>query len=331
MVSRIALGGIPLMRVSQEEAVAVVREALALGVNFIDTANAYASSEAKIGKAIRGVPREELVLATKSLANSAPVLSQHLDNSLRMLGVDYVDIFQLHNVSSQEGIDAVCAEQGSLTWLDEQVKAGKVRFPAFSSHSVTIALSLMQTNAFDAVQLPLNFIDREAVQAVSLARTLDMGFIAMKPLGGGLLENPSLAFRYLLQFEDIVPDPGIEKLAEIREIAALVETNEGLSAADEAEIARLREELGATWCHRCDYCQPCPEGIPISSVLVVKSTFKRFNAERAHALADKAIARARNCTECGTCLPRCPYHLAIPQLLKENLAYVDAAQWKSEI
>lgn len=66
MVSRIALGGIPIMRVPEAEAVAIVREALALGINFIDTANAYADSESKIGVAIRDVPREELVLATKS-------------------------------------------------------------------------------------------------------------------------------------------------------------------------------------------------------------------------------------------------------------------------
>jgi predicted aldo/keto reductase-like oxidoreductase len=311
------------MRVPENEAVAVVREALALGINFIDTANAYADSEAKIGKAISGAPREELVLATKSQGTDAATLTRHLESSLKMLGVDYVDIFQLHNVSNQERYDAVFVQGGSLTWLQEQVKAGKVRYPAFSSHSVQMALTLMETNAFDAVQLPLNFIDREAEQAVSLARTLDMGFIAMKPLGGGLLPDAGVAFRYLLQFEDIVPDPGIETVEEIREIAAIVEASEGLTADDEAEIAHLREELGATWCHRCDYCQPCPEGIPISSVLLAQSTFKRFNAATAHLLVDKALERARNCTECGTCLPRCPYHLAIPELIKESLASLD--------
>lgn len=326
MVSRIALGGIPLMRVPEEDAIAVVREALALDINFIDTANAYADSELKIGKAIKGVPREDLILATKSQGRDAKTLTQHLDNSLKMLGTDYVDIFQFHSVSSEERYDAIFKEGGTLAWLQEQVKAGKVRFPAFSSHSVALALRVMGTNVFDAVQLPLNFIDREAEEALALARELDMGFIAMKPMGGGLLSDAGPSFRYLLQFPDIVPDPGIETVEEIQEIAAIVESfdaSKGLTAEDQAEIERLRQELGTSWCHRCDYCLPCPEGIHISSVLCAKSTFGRFNAEVAHAMTDTAVAAARNCTECGTCMPRCPYELQIPTLIKEQLAFVD--------
>jgi predicted aldo/keto reductase-like oxidoreductase len=325
----VALGGIPLMRVSDAEASAVVREALALGINFIDTANAYGDSEAKIGAALKGVPREELVLATKSQATDAATLTAHLDNSLQKLGCDYVDIFQLHTVSTKARVDSIFAEEGARAWLDEQVRAGKVRFPAFSSHSVALAKEVMRSNAFDVVQLPLNFIDREAEQAVELAHELDMGFIAMKPMGGGLLDDAGPAFRYLLGIEGIVPDPGIEKISEIREIAAIVEevsAGGGLTAADQDEIERLRTELGATWCHRCDYCQPCPQGVPISMVLVAKSTFKRFNTTAAHAMTDKALNAARGCTECGTCLPRCPYHLDIPSLLKVSLAELDALQ-----
>ena len=324
MVSKIALGGIPIMRVSEAEAVSVVREALSLGINFIDTANAYADSEAKIGVAIRGVPREELVIATKSQGTTPETLSKHLDNSLTELGVDYVDIFQFHNVSTEQKYDAVFAEEGGLDWLQKQIAAGKVRFPAFSNHSVAMALKIMKTNAFDAVQLPLNFIDREAEQALELARQLDMGFIAMKPMGGGLLSNAGPAFRYLLQFEGIVPDPGIETVEEIREIAAIAEASGSLTEADEAEIARLREEFGGVWCHRCEYCQPCPEGIPISSVLLAKSTYKRFNKDVAFHMSGKNVEVARNCTECGSCLPRCPYHLDIPTLLKESVAFIDA-------
>ncbi len=326
MVSEIALGGIPIMRVSEAEAVAVVREALALGINFIDTANAYDDSESKIGAAIRGIPREELVLATKSQGTTPAHLTKHLDNSLRMLGVDYVDIFQFHNVNALEKKDRILSEGGNLEWLQQQIKAGKVRFPAFSSHSVAIALEVMRSNAFDVVQLPLNFVDREAEKALQLARELDMGFLAMKPMGGGLLSDAGPAFRYLMQYEGIVPDPGTETVEELREIVAIVEAKEKLTAEDEAEIKRVCEELGTTWCHRCDYCQPCPQGIRISSALCTKSTFSRFNAKVAHGMTDESIEQARGCTECGTCLPRCPYNLDIPTLLKENISFFDTLE-----
>jgi len=323
MVSKLALGGIPLMRLPKEDGVAIVREALDLGINFIDTARAYTDSEEKIGEAIRGIPREELVLSSKSIAQTPAELSDHLDTSLSLLGVDYVDIFHLHSISSQERYDNAFKEGGNLEWLQEQVKLGKVRFPAFSSHTVDLALKIMQTNQFDVVQLPLNFIDLEAEKAVGLARELDMGFISMKPMGGGRIDKAEPAFHYLMQYDNIVPDPGIESLEQIREIVAIVEAGERLNEADEAYIVKLRAETGATWCHRCDYCQPCSQGILISSALIVESTFGRFNSQGAHWLVDGAVAAARSCTQCGDCLPRCPYHLDIPTLLKENIAVYD--------
>jgi len=150
-----------------------------------------------------------------------------------------------------------------------------------------------------------------------------MGFICMKPMGGGRIDNPGPAFRYLMQYDNIVPNPGIESIEEIREIVAVVEAKGSLTEADELYITALREETGVQWCHRCDYCQPCPKGIPISGALLVESVFKRYNSEGAHWMTDKPIALARTCARCGTCLPRCPYKLNIPDLLLENIAFYD--------
>jgi predicted aldo/keto reductase-like oxidoreductase len=325
MVSRIAFGGIPIMRLSKADAVKLLREAIGLGINFIDTAHGYADSEEKIGEGIRGIQREKLVIASKSPANDKKTFDENLDLSLKRLGVDYIDIYQLHNVGSQARRDAVLAPGGAFEGLLEAVKSGKVRFPAFSGHSIPIAMELMKSGGFAAVQIPFNYIDRDAEsEIIPLAHELDMGFIAMKPMGGGMLDNAGLSFRYLLQYDNIIPDPGIETIEEIREIADIVEKNLSLTEEDRKEIEKLRAEFGSSWCHRCDYCQPCPQGIAISSVLPIKSMVKRFTPERVAAMLGLAVDKARTCLECGDCMTRCPYHLEIPKLLKERVVYWDS-------
>jgi len=320
MVSKIALGGIPIMRLTKAEAAQLIRETVALGINFIDTAHGYADSEEKVGEALKGMKREDIVLTSKSPANDKKTFNEQLDLSLKRLGVDYIDLYQLHNVASAVRRDAVFAPGGAMEGLEEAVKAGKVRFPAFSSHSIPIAIEIMKGGAFAAVQLPFNFIDSAAAkEAIPLAEALDMGFLAMKPMGGGMLENAGLSFRFLGSYSKIVPDPGIEKIEEIREIIAIVNKNEALSEDDKREIERVKAELGSSWCHRCDYCQPCPQGIAISMALNVKSFFKRMTVERAISFTGAPIEKARTCIQCGECVKRCPYHLDVPGLLKERI------------
>ncbi|GMO51111.1 MAG: aldo/keto reductase [Treponemataceae bacterium] len=327
MVSRAALGGIPIMRISPEEAAALVRESLALGINFIDTAHVYADSEEKIGEALKGTKRGDVIIASKSPANDKAAFNEHLDLSLKRLGTDYIDIYQLHNIGSEQRRDAVFAPGGAYEGLQDAVKAGKVRFPGFSSHSLAITLDLITGGLFDVVQFPFNYIDNDAErEAIPLAKKHDMGFIAMKPMGGGLLDNAELSFRYLLQFDSIVPDPGIERIEEIREIAAIMERKPALTRDDRLEIEKLRAEFGPSWCHRCDYCQPCPQEIPISLALGARSGAKRFSPARFRSMVAPALEKARSCTECKTCVPRCPYHLDIPALLKASVALWDAAQ-----
>jgi len=278
MVSKIAFGGIPIQRLNTAEAVEMVRGVIDLGVNFFDTANAYGDSEEKIGLAIRDMPRDSIIIATKSQARDKKTFLENLDLSLKRLGIDYVDLYQLHNVNSEEIYDAVFSEGGAYEGLMEAVRAGKVRFPAFSSHSIPFAIRIMKEGKFAAVQLPFNYIDDEAAkEAIPLAKELDMGFIAMKPFGGGLLSDVKLSIKYLACFDSIVPDPGIEKLSEMEEIVRIIDSGEKFTEADATTIEKIKAELGDHWCHRCDYCQPCPQSAVISTVLVVESSIKRLS------------------------------------------------------
>ena len=321
-VTKVAMGGIPIQRLSKKEGVEVVKKVLDMGVNFIDTANVYLDSEEKIGKALRGRKREDLVIASKSLASDKKSFLEHVDLSLKRMRMDYIDIYHLHGVSSEEKLKQVMGPGGAYEGLQEAIERGKVRHAAFSSHHMAEAKELMLTEKFEVVQIPFNFVETDPeAEIIPLARKMNLGVIAMKPLAGGTLENANLCFRYLAQFPGIIPDPGIEKAEEMEEIIQIVEDPRPLTMEEKKEIQKIRDGLGKNFCHRCDYCQPCPEDIPISTVLMAKQYVNIFPWERVVEMIGPAIQKARECTECEECVERCPYDLPIPELLKQNIAF----------
>jgi predicted aldo/keto reductase-like oxidoreductase len=329
MVSKLGFGGIPIQRDTEDEAVAVVRRCLDLGITFLDTANGYTTSEERIGKAIKG-RREGVVLATKSGARTADDIKGHLKLSLERLGTDYIDLYQFHGVSRAEHLKIVLDPGGLLAIVEEARKAGVVKHIGITSHSMDIAKEAVKSDCFETLMFPFNFITDEAAdELLPLCREHDVGFIAMKPLGGGMLENATVAFKYLFQFPDIVPIPGIEKTHEIEEIVRLLEEQPQMTEPEWQEMQRLKKELGTRFCHRCDYCQPCTVEIPISTVMTCRSFFKRMPPERFFGgMVDGAMEKAANCTECGECEARCPYNLPIREMIAETVKWFQEEKQK---
>ena len=327
VVTQLGFGGIPIQRLTEQESVDLISACLDLGINFVDTANGYTTSEERIGKAIRG-RRHELVIASKTGARDRAGARAHLELSLKRLGVDHIDVHQLHNVGSPAAWEQVSGPGGALEALVEAREQGLIGHIGVSSHSLPVAKTLVTSGQFATLQYPFNFVaDEAAKELLPLCREHGVGFIAMKPLGGGLIPHGRLAIRYLAQFPDAVADPGIERLDEMKELIAAVEESGELSAADAAEIERIREELGTRFCHRCDYCQPCPEGIAISTVLAIRSFVRRFPPARAFGEATVAtVEKAAQCAECGECETRCPYQLPIREMLKVEAAGYFAAR-----
>ena len=320
MVSEVGFGGIPIQRLDDDAAVAVVRRCLDLGVTFLDTAHGYGPSEARIGQAIRG-RREGLILASKSPARDGATFSQHLEQSLQRLGVDYIDLYQFHNVSSQEEFEQTIAPGGPLEVAREARAAGRIGHIGVTSHSRELAIAMVESGLFETVMFPFNFITQEPLERlIPACRQHDVGFIAMKPMGGGMLENATIAFKWLRQYPDLVPIAGVEAVGEMEEIVAIMEGPAAMTAAERAEMQRLTNELGTRFCRRCDYCQPCPQGIRISTLMTMKSFLKRFPPERFFAMMDEVIAKAEGCEDCGDCESRCPYELPIRAIMHENMA-----------
>jgi predicted aldo/keto reductase-like oxidoreductase len=335
-VSRIGVGSIPIQRLTEPEAIRVVQRCLELGVTFFDTANGYTTSEERIGKALAalGGRREQAIVATKTAARDRATALEHLELSLKRLEVEVLDLWQLHNVSSVEAYEKVLGPGGALEAARQALEAEKVRHVGITSHSMDVALEAVPSGLFETVQFPFNFVTNEAVEKlVPLAKEHDVGFIAMKPFGGGMLGNANLAIKYLLQFDHVVPDPGIEKIHEIEEISTILAGPWELTAAEWEQIARIRAEVGVRFCRRCGYCEPCPEGVRISLVMNLPSVWKRMPAERLTTGNLSAAAQTgRNCIECGECEEKCPYLLPIREMIAENMAIYERellATWSS--
>jgi len=326
MVSRVGFGGIPIQRLTEAEAVRVVQRCLDLGVNFLDTANGYSTSEERIGKAIAG-RREQVIIATKTGARDRATAQEHLELSLKRLNVETIDLWQFHNVSTFEDYEQVLGPDGAMEAAQRALEAGKVRHIGITNHSMDVALKAVPSGHFETVQFPFNFVTNEpAEKLLPLAQKYGVGFIAMKPLGGGLLDDATLAIKYLLQFENVVPDPGVEKMEEIEEIAAIVAGSWELTPKEWQEIERIRSEVGTHFCRRCEYCQPCPQGVRISMIVNLRSMCKRLPAGRL--LEDwiaEAVKSAENCVECGECEEKCPYHLPVREMIAENIKFYEAA------
>jgi predicted aldo/keto reductase-like oxidoreductase len=327
-VSQIGFGGIPIIPLPADKAVAIVRHCFEGGITFFDTANMYPTSEEKIGAALADV-RNQVVLATKTTERSAAGAAGHIDLSLKQLKTDRIDLYQFHNVSNAEALAEIQAPGGAYEAVLEAQQAGKIRCIGISSHSIATATAALETGLFQTLQFPFNFIENDPQDALfPLARSRGVGLIGMKPLGGGLLERADLCFGFLQQYPDIVPIPGIRTPAEADEIIALYRERPQLSGEHLKAMEEIRSILGDKFCHRCEYCMPCEQGVHISGVLMYRAAAKRLSPENVKLWLGEAMQTVEQCIECGECEEKCPYQLPIVDLLKENLALYSAGVQK---
>ncbi|MCX6013211.1 MAG: aldo/keto reductase [Chloroflexi bacterium] len=331
MVSRIGFGGLPIQRLTEPAAISVVKRCLELGVTLIDTAYDYTVSEEYIGKAIKGFDRSKLVLASRTRTRDYKEAKEHIKHSLKKLGTDYIDLYGLHNVSDQISFDTSMAENGAYIALKEAQKAGVIKHIGISSHSPDIAKTAVKCGYFETLTYPYSFVGNEPGENVlQLCREHNIGFMAMKPLGGGRLTNATLAIKYLLNVPDLVPVVGIERPEEIEEIAALEKEMGSLTGQDLLEIERIKKEVGTTFCRRCRYCLPCPEGIIIPIITNMVSMLKHDSPSMLFSpgAVERTMEKAKKCTECGECEKKCPYRLPIIEINKASVAMYYKAKAK---
>lgn len=317
-VSEVGFGGIPVIRLSREDAVKVVRHAYDRGITFYDTANMYMDSEEKIGLALSAV-RDRIIIATKTLRRDAAGFQDQLHLSLQRLQTDYIDLYQFHQVASDAEWEKITQPGGALEEAQKAVRTGKIRFLGVSSHNLEMAVKLAKTGLFHSIQFPFNFIEPDARKELHpYCQNHGIASIAMKPFGGGVIDNASVVFRYLRQFPDVLPIPGFDSVQAVDEIVSLYETPLDVKAEDLERMEKYRQELGLSFCRRCEYCQPCPRGVMITPAMGYPVIAHRMSPDVSVQFSKVPMESTLLCDQCGTCIEKCPYDLPIPEILKRN-------------
>ena len=319
-ISEVGFGCIPIIRLKTDEAVKVLQYAFERGINFFDTANAYHDSEYKIGLALKS-QRDQVVLATKTGRRDGTGAREHLENSLRMLQTDYIDLYQFHQVSKDEDWQALMAPGGAYEAAVKAREQGKIRFIGITSHSYDMSLKLIKTGLFASIMFPFSFVeDKPKEEMLRMTQEQGMAFISMKPFGGGVIDNAALAFKFLRQYPEAIVIPGFDSIDYVDEVLSFYEQPNQVTAEDLALMAKYRKDLGSQFCRRCEYCQPCPNGVKITPAMGYPVVARRMSPEVSVKFSKAAMESVENCLSCGECLPRCPYELPIPEILQRNYA-----------
>lgn len=323
-VYRLGLGGIPIQRVAENEAVKTVRHAVECGVDFIDTARAYTTSEEVIGKALVQTSKQ-VVIATKSHARTADGIRKDIEISLKNLRRDYIHIYQCHYVKDEADYKKIIGRGGALEGMCRARDEALIGHIGFSTHSLDLADRILDDDVFETVMVCFSFLEPQAKKKViPKAIEKNVAVITMKPFSGGVIDNARLSLKYVLSQPGIVAIPGVETQDLFDENWTVFSGDYQLTAAERQAIDEIRNRCDKSFCRRCDYCQPCTEDIPIQIVLGIRYAVKRFgDGFLLTGWGKDAVNKARQCTECGECMTRCPYELPIPELIKTNLKWVD--------
>ena len=299
-----------------DEAVKILQRAYEGGMTFFDTARAYSDSEEKLGQAFEGM-RDKIFIASKTLAKTPDEFWKQLDTSLTNLKTDYLDIYQFHCVPQCYKPDDGTGMYECMLKAKEQ---GIIKHIGITAHNIETAFQCVQSGLYETMQFPFSYLTTEKeLELVRACAAHGMGFIAMKALAGGLINNSAAAYAYLAQFDHVLPIWGVQRENELDEFLNYIDCPPLLTAELQTVINKDRQELIGSFCRGCGYCMPCPVGIEINSCARMSLMIRR--APQAAQLTDKAQAmmkKIEDCLHCGKCKAKCPYGLDTPRLLEEN-------------
>ena len=333
-VSAIGFGAIKLPRIGLKECEVLLHRALDSGINYFDTADCYGDSEEKIGRVLRD-RRHEFYLSTKVDERDGPGVRAKLDRCRQRLRTDWIDLLFFHDVRGGEYERIFAA--GGLEELHKAREKGEIRHLGISIHNdLAMMRRAVESGVFSVLMVAYSALDEDRLSAdlLPLAASKGIGLVAMKPLAGGRLgdlpssgwnrslfrgESPAqVALRYVLSNPHIhCAIPGMMAEQELEENLRVAESPRALSPEEIRAFMAVAAEAGKGFCRNCGYCLPCPEGIPIPDVFRYENYYRRYGLkdwarEQYAGLASNGQA----CSDCRSCVEKCPYGVSIPSALK---------------
>ena len=318
-VAQNAFGALPLQRIGHDAAVAILRRAYEGGMRYFDTARAYSDSEEKIGLAFGDgwLNREDVYIATKTQAKTPEKFWADLETSLAKLRTDYIDVYQFHMAAQ---VWRPGDGSGMYEAMLEAKEQGKIRHIGITAHKIGVAEEAAVSGLYETLQFPFSYLasDRD-VQLVELCRQHNVGFVCMKGLAGGLINNSRVAMAFMTQHPWALPIWGIQRMTELEEWLSYMDDTPAYDDEMRAFVERERTELMGEFCRGCGYCMPCPVGIQINNCARMSLMLRR--APSAGWLSDHwqaEMAKIPSCLHCNRCRSKCPYELDTPALLEKN-------------
>ena len=334
-VGILGLGGANHQRAGQEELTRIIDRAEEGGANCLDL---YWNCEELVAKALKG-RRSKFVLMSKIEisqgildrlpAEKRDVMGQ-IEESLRKLSTDYIDVCQLHYVVDDADFDRLCVPEGTLSIMLKAQQEGKVRFLGITSHHPTVLARAIKTGHFATLMVPFNVVRRQfgqdpSVGLFELAQRLDVGVVLMKPIAyGRMYHNIPRALQFIWAHPVTVAIPGATSLAQWN---LDIKAAQQFSAMTEEERNRCRDEawlLQSEYCTGCRYCLPCPSEMDLPELMRMERYTGVFgltewlSVER----VGKLFVDMERCEECGNCEERCPKNLPIRERLQNCMEYL---------
>ena len=333
---------------SVRNCIEITRQALALGINHIETAHGYMKSENLYGLALKelGTPRESFKMMTKGAPMTGEETRALVEEQLDSLNLDYLDFYGWHGINNEERLKAAVKSGGPVEVLHRLREEGLIRHVGFSTHgSLEIILQALNTNLFSFVNLHYYYFFQRNILALQLARKKDIGVFIISPNEkGGLLWKPSkkveetchpltaIEFngRFCLSHPEITTlSMGIHEPEHFAQNLSILNEQDYSSPGMLDIQAKMDISLSkiSSLCTLCGECLPCPEEINIPEVLRFHNLLEAYNMKDYGEFRYNMFEGeghwfpgnfASKCTQCGDCLPRCPEKLEIPKLLKKT-------------
>ncbi|MBD2092550.1 aldo/keto reductase [Microcoleus sp. FACHB-1515] len=333
---------------------ATIRRAIEVGINHIETARGYGSSEAQLGRILPTLPRDRIIVQTKvSPSADSRSFGQTIEKSLSLLKLDYIDLLGLHGINTPELLHQSIRPGGCLDVARKLQAAGKIRFIGFSTHGPTdVIVKAIETDQFDYVNLHWYYVNQTNWPAIAAAQAHDMGVFIISPTdkGGMLYKPPAKLVRLCQPLSPIVfnnlfclSHPQVHTLsvgaAKPSDFDEHLKTLESIDRPDEILppiLARLENEairiLGETWWKTWSQGLPDVENTPgrinIRLILLLRNLALAFDlmeysrtrynmlGNSGHWVPGEKGDRASR-LDLSACLAQSPNRDRIPQLLLE--------------